>query len=73
MRTDEIPQTSFKVEAPTSCAVFPCEILKPPRSWAERVHIRQRWAELPRRGHFAAMEEPGLYVDDVRPFFRQLR
>jgi hypothetical protein len=33
----------------------------------------QRWTEMPRGGHFAAMEEPGLLVDDIRSFFRPLR
>jgi len=33
----------------------------------------QRWTEMPRGGHFAAMEEPELLVEDIRAFFRPLR
>jgi pimeloyl-ACP methyl ester carboxylesterase len=32
-----------------------------------------RWTEMPRGGHFAAFEQPGLFVDDVRAFFRTIR
>ncbi|WP_449066139.1 epoxide hydrolase family protein [Planomonospora algeriensis] len=41
--------------------------------WAERDHNVVRWTELDRGGHFLAMEEPGLLIDDVRAFFRALR
>jgi microsomal epoxide hydrolase len=73
MRSDKFPPSNFKVEVPTGCAIFPHEIFKPPRSWVEKVYNVKRWTELPRGGHFAAMEEPALFVDDVRAFFRQLR
>jgi epoxide hydrolase len=43
------------------------------RRWAERDHRVVRWTELDRGGHFLAMEQPGLLVDDVRAFFRELR
>ena len=45
----------------------------PPREWVERCYNLQRWAELPRGGHFAAMEEPELLAQDIRAFFRPLR
>jgi pimeloyl-ACP methyl ester carboxylesterase len=61
-----------KIEAPTAVAMFPGELLLPPRHWAERVYNVQRWTEMPRGGHFAAMEEPKLLSDDVRAYFRQL-
>ena len=38
----------------------------PPRSYAERAYNITRWTDLPSGGHFAAMEEPDLFVDDVR-------
>ena len=38
----------------------------PPRSFVERAYNLTYWTELPRGGHFAAMEEPDLYVADVR-------
>jgi len=62
-----------KVEVPTACAVFPKELAFPPRRWVEATHNLTRWTEMPRGGHFAALEEPGLLVDDIRAFFRTLR
>ncbi|WP_330269004.1 epoxide hydrolase family protein [Streptomyces griseorubiginosus] len=58
---------------PTALALFPAEIQVPLRHKAERTENIVRWTELGRGGHFAAMEEPDLLVDDVRAFFRQLR
>ena len=62
-----------RVEVPTACAVFPKEISIAPRRWVEAQYNVTRWTEMPRGGHFAAMEEPQLFVDDVRAFFRTLR
>jgi pimeloyl-ACP methyl ester carboxylesterase len=59
--------------APTALAVFPAEPQVPLRHKAERTENIVRWTEFDRGGHFAAMEEPDLLVDDVRAFFRQLR
>jgi microsomal epoxide hydrolase len=62
-----------RVEVPTACADFPREVIWSPRRWLEpRYHIT-RWTEMPRGGHFAAFEQPGLLVDDVRAFFRTVR
>ena len=58
---------------PTACALFPKELILVPRSWFERGHNLVRWTEMPRGGHFAAMEEPELLVEDIRAFFRTLR
>jgi pimeloyl-ACP methyl ester carboxylesterase len=69
----KFPPTNFRVEVPTGCAIFPKEIIKPPRKWAERLYNVQRWTRFPAGGHFAAMEEPAALVDDVRRFFRTLR
>ncbi len=63
-----------RVEVPTAAALFPAEMLAwPPRSYVERVYNIVRWTEMPRGGHFAALEEPGLLIDDVRAFARTLR
>jgi pimeloyl-ACP methyl ester carboxylesterase len=62
-----------RVEVPTGCAVFPKEISIAPRRWVEAQYNVTRWTEMPRGGHFAAMEEPNLFVDDVRAFFRTVR
>jgi microsomal epoxide hydrolase len=61
------------VDVPTGIANFPAEITKVPRAWVERRYRVVHWTELPRGGHFAAMEVPDLFVDDVRTFFRPLR
>ncbi len=62
------------VDVPTGCSIFPKELQRPSRRWAERrfVDIRH-WNELARGGHFAAFEQPELFVDEVRAFFRLVR
>jgi len=64
---------SGRVEVPTACADFPKEVIWSPRRWLEPRYNITRWTELPRGGHFAAMEQPALLVDDIRAFFRGLR
>ncbi|EJL34753.1 putative hydrolase or acyltransferase of alpha/beta superfamily [Caulobacter sp. AP07] len=61
-----------RCETPTAFAAFPGEPIyaPPPRSWADRAYNIVRWTDPPRGGHFAAMEEPGLFVDDVRAWGR---
>ncbi len=61
-----------KIEAPTAVAVFPGELARPPRHWAERAYNIQRWTPMAKGGHFAAMEEPELLAADIREFFRGL-
>ncbi len=62
-----------RVELPTGVASFPKEILRVPRNWCEsRYHITH-WTDMPRGGHFAAFEQPELFVDDVRAFFATIR
>ncbi|HEX3527579.1 MAG TPA: epoxide hydrolase [Thermoanaerobaculia bacterium] len=60
-------------KVPTGFASFPRDLLPPPREWAERFFNIQRWTEMPRGGHWAAMEEPELLAEDLRAFFRPLR
>ncbi len=57
-----------RLEVPTAFANFPGEPLysAPPRSFAERAYNITRWTDMPSGGHFAAMEEPDLFVDEVR-------
>ena len=63
-----------RIEVPTGYAAFPREVLRAPRSLAERTYTNlQRWTVMSRGGHFAAMEEPDALADDVRAFFRPLR
>ena len=44
-----------------------------PRKWAEASYNITHWTEMPRGGHFAAMEQPELFVNDLRLFFDGLR
>ena len=65
---------ALNVDVPTGVAVFPKEIVTPVRSWMEpRFRNIRHWTEMPRGGHFAAFEQPELFVADVRAFFRTLR
>jgi microsomal epoxide hydrolase len=65
--------TEERVEVPTGCAIFPKEIIRPARRWAERKYNVTHWTEMPKGGHFPALEEPDLLVQDIRSFFRTLR
>lgn len=62
-----------RVEVPTAGAIFPHELFYSPRSWAEASYNLQRWTEMPKGGHFAAMEQPELFVEDLRAFYAELR
>ena len=66
-------ESGDRVNVPTAAAIFPGDIDRPPREWGERVYDVRRWTEMPRGGHFAALEEPGLLARDIREFFRPLR
>ena len=57
------------IDVPTAGALFPKDVFLPPRSWAERRFNIVQWTVMPRGGHFAALEEPELLVEDVRRFF----
>ncbi len=59
--------------SPVGVALFPKEITLPPKAWTKgRINLIH-WTEMPRGGHFAALEEPQLLVEDIRLFFRKLR
>ena len=60
-------------DVPAAFAMFPKDLSSPPREWAERFFNVERWTEMPHGGHFAALEEPELLVNDIRSFFRPLR
>jgi epoxide hydrolase len=62
------------VSVPVGCSVFPKELQRPSRRWAERRFTDIRyWNEPVRGGHFAALEQPALFVEEVRGCFRALR
>lgn len=60
-----------RIEVPTAVAQFPGEISYPPRAWVEAAYHLVRWTHPARGGHFAAMEAPDVYVDDVSSFFTE--
>jgi epoxide hydrolase len=60
------------ITVPTAGAIFPAEIYLTPRAWAEAHYNIVRWTEMPSGGHFAALEEPELLLQDIRAFFRGL-
>jgi pimeloyl-ACP methyl ester carboxylesterase len=63
-----------EVTVPTGCSIFPCEITHLPRHWvAARYTDLRHWHRLDRGGHFAAFEQPDLFVDEVRTLFRLVR
>jgi pimeloyl-ACP methyl ester carboxylesterase len=62
------------VTVPTGCSIFPKELQRPSRRWAQRRFLDIRhWGEPERGGHFAAFEQPELFVDEVRAFFAHVR
>ncbi|HKO01185.1 MAG TPA: epoxide hydrolase [Thermoanaerobaculia bacterium] len=61
------------IHVPCGIARFPREEPFPPRRYIERVYNVVHWTEMPRGGHFAAMEEPQLLAEDIRKFFRAYR
>ena len=66
-RMDEVP-------VPTGVTLFPQELIRLPRHWIERRYTDLRhWNQPPVGGHFAALEQPDVLVDELRTFFRKLR
>ena len=62
------------IGVPTGYVEFPKEILRPPRSVAERSYGNiQRWTKMEKGGHFAALEQPEALAREIRAFFRPLR
>jgi epoxide hydrolase len=67
-------RTAHTVKVPTGVAVFPKEIVTPVRKWMEASYVNiTHWSEMPKGGHFAAFEQPDLFIKEVRDFFRKIR
>jgi pimeloyl-ACP methyl ester carboxylesterase len=65
---------STKLDLPVGVSIYPKEIFRPSRRWAEKVMSNIiHWNELDRGGHFAAWEQPDLYVKEIRDCFRKVR
>ncbi len=62
------------VDVPVGCSIFPKEIFTPSRRWVERKFSKLiHWNELEKGGHFAAFEQPELFVRELRDTFRSVR
>ena len=66
-------QLTRRVEVPSGFSVFRGDVVRPPRAWLERTANTVRVTEPDRGGHFAAFEEPELYAQELRDFFRPYR
>lgn len=63
-----------QLDLPVGCSIFAKEIYRAPRSWADKCMSNIiHWNELDKGGHFAAFEQPALFVDEVRTCFRKIR
>ena len=58
---------------PSGFSIFSGDVVRPPRAWLERTTNVVRVTEPPRGGHFAPFEEPELYAEELRAFFRPYR
>ena len=68
------PKDFHKINIPTAVAIFPAEMSEwPPRTYVDRIFNLKRWTKMDKGGHFAAMEQPDLLVDDIVKFARTLR
>jgi pimeloyl-ACP methyl ester carboxylesterase len=62
------------VSVPTGCSIFPKELIRPSRRWAEKRFTNiVYWNELEKGGHFAAFEQPESFVEELRACFRHMR
>ena len=68
VRHEPWPVPVTRSSTPTAYASFPREVRHPPRSFAAQVFNVQRWRQVPRGGHFAALEPPDLLATDVTTF-----
>ncbi|WP_053202264.1 epoxide hydrolase family protein [Jiangella muralis] len=66
-------QLTRRVEVPSGFSIFQGDVVRPPRAWLDRTADVVRATEPPRGGHFAAFEEPELYAQELREFFRPFR
>ncbi|WP_275004342.1 epoxide hydrolase family protein [Promicromonospora iranensis] len=66
-------QLTRRVEVPSGFSLFRGDVVRPPRAWLERTANAVRVTEPERGGHFAAFEEPELYAQELRDFFRPYR
>jgi pimeloyl-ACP methyl ester carboxylesterase len=72
---NKVPFFAVKgVAIPAAVSVFPDELYQTPKSWAERAYPKLiHYNRLDKGGHFAAWEQPKLFVNELRTAFRSLR
>ena len=68
---EEMPPTP-RLETPVGYADFPREVAVPPFRWITQTYNVVQKTEMPRGGHFAALEQPDLLLDDIRKFFAKV-
>ena len=67
------PKNFKKIKVPTAIAEFPKEMSEwPPKSYVKKIFNLQRWTKMRRGGHFPALEQPDLLVNDIRRFAKKL-
>ena len=65
---------STGVTVPTAVSAFPDELYQAPKSWTEKAYPKLiHYNQLDKGGHFAAWEQPELFVNEMRAAFRSLR
>ena len=61
------------IDVPTGAAVYPAEIYITPKSWVEAAYDLRHYTLMDQGGHFAALEQPESYINELNTFFRLLR
>jgi pimeloyl-ACP methyl ester carboxylesterase len=72
IKNARLPFLAEKIRVPTGIARYPKEIMRYPRKWVENHYNIVHWTEMPRGGHFAAMEQPESLIRDIRDFGRKI-
>jgi len=68
------PKNFKRIKVPTAVAEFPKEMSEwPPKSYVRRIFNLKHWTKMPRGGHFAALEQPNLLVNDIRKFSKMIK
>lgn len=66
------PEPQNKISVPTGAAVYRRELVRPPRAWVEASYNLIHWHQAERGGHFAAMEQPQAFAEDLWRFKQAL-
>jgi pimeloyl-ACP methyl ester carboxylesterase len=71
-RLSDSDEAQPRIKTPVAYALFPKEVVATPKRWIDQTFNVVQWTEMPRGGHFAALEQPDLMVQDIRLFFGKL-